>query len=53
MPALKEWREREPRSRGLSATLDGLAVALPLILLYAAAMEMSAQSYNPFIYFRF
>lgn len=50
LPALREWLSQ--RERGQSVVAWG-AVAGHLALLYACAVMLSAQTYNPFIYFRF
>jgi alginate O-acetyltransferase complex protein AlgI len=51
LPRLLAWRATRPL--GLRAGLDIVGVMLVMGVLLLSAMEMSASSYNPFIYFRF
>ena len=50
LPALREWLAQ--RERGQAVVAWG-ALAGHVALLYACAVMLSAQTYNPFIYFRF
>lgn len=50
LPALREWLSRHEREH---AMVELGSLAGHVALLYACAVMLSAQTYNPFIYFRF
>jgi alginate O-acetyltransferase complex protein AlgI len=52
VPALARWRGRISEETR-SGWLDVAATAAVLVLLAASILEVAAESYNPFIYFRF
>jgi alginate O-acetyltransferase complex protein AlgI len=54
--ALGRWRDREVAaggSKSFDVGLEFASVALMLAVLVASSMQLSAGTYNPFIYFRF
>jgi len=56
VPRFARWAEaaRAAGARAWAlAAYDGLAVILPLALLFGSALQMTASTYSPFIYFRF
>ena len=52
VPALHRWQE-SLASRAVRFGVDSVATALLMAVLLAAVMQLAANTYNPFIYFRF
>jgi alginate O-acetyltransferase complex protein AlgI len=52
VPALKRWRQSF-RSEWPRFGVDTVATGLLMLIFVAASMQMAANTYNPFIYFRF
>jgi hypothetical protein len=55
----QRWRQRQCAGfrglnwQGLAWTLPGLGICAELLILILAIAQLTANSYNPFIYFRF
>jgi alginate O-acetyltransferase complex protein AlgI len=52
LPALASWRAARPRG-AVGFVLDAAGFVLLQLVLVGSAMQLAADSYNPFIYFRF
>lgn len=45
--------ENAAKNTGMAAVVSGISYALTFVLLFACVLTLAADSYNPFIYFRF